>query len=377
MSWWDAIVDVGSDVVDWAMENPTITGGVIGGLAGGRKGALTGAAIGYGLSNLAPDTFGGGNWEPVRVGEIFTDSNGGADGYYGPGTGGGRAPVGPASAAQSLSAGPLGDATQAGGGVASNNVSFAGTGNAGVTGEFGNYGASTQGIPNGNALGRSLESADGGGLTGTLSGGMKKISDWGQANPDLASMGIQLGAAALGNKKSKVASNAAEASMASQQDAVNRNNAVADTNNARSQVLADTSMAQGPQGMALQSFANANRVNNSASRNAATSAMQRGLSARDAANVGRRAKITGAGNASAAYLQGWETGSANQRAGLSTARAIQQPYQGFGFDANAANTVANSGANDTRGATLFAETLLGNPSAEAARRRAQNKGVMQ
>ena len=70
MSWWDAVIDFGSDVVDFAVDNPTITGAVVGGLADGLEGAAIGAGLGYAAGNLYGAS---GAWEPPDVGSFFEE----------------------------------------------------------------------------------------------------------------------------------------------------------------------------------------------------------------------------------------------------------------------------------------------------------------
>lgn len=373
MSWWEDAwnfaTDVGGQAVDFAKANPELTGAVVGGLANGTKGALTGAAVGYGLSNLAPDTFGGGTYSLPRFNEgtwsqtPTAASVGGAPSSF---TSIGSSPSSPYAASmstglQSGSYSPVVDI------AASNGMSVAPSssyGNTGVSGDFGNY--LTSG-PN------KLESMLG------------DLKDWGKKNPNTSSLLVQGAGLLLGNQQQRRANDLAEQNLALQRDynnfnrqQVEQNNANADYWNTQAQQSASEARSLynpqelGIRGMAQQKAQTARAVDE------LDQLYDKGWSAADVAAEKRRAGLAGSANATTGYMQGLDLGRQAQSGALSSAKQLSSSYGSLPaiqtYDADGAS---KQGELTTSNLTSLLERYLGDPTKEQRKTSAKKEGVLQ
>ena len=366
MSWWDSILDVGSDVVDFAVQNPTITGAVVGGLAGGTKGALTGAGIGYAAGNLYGAS---GSWEPPSVGSFFEGGQGAPNTPQSVGSWGGSG-ASATGGVGSFDAGAGAARDIAGAGASSAPVG----GNAGLTGSFGGYnGYAADSSPAG-AYGPSggfgrFDAAPSSSGAGLVEGGLKKAADWGKNNPGTAGLVVQGAGLLAGRGAQKKAAAANDASI----EATNKNNANADYWNTQSRQSADEARSlYNPQELGIRGYAQQTAATE---RNVQDldKLYGKGYSAADVDAQKRRARVAGSTNATTGYMQGYDTGRQAQQGALTSAKGLGAGYTGP--SQSTVESIKSDGAGEARQLQDLLSTYLGSPESVLAER--ERKGAQQ
>jgi hypothetical protein len=377
MSWWDFATDFASNAWDFAKANPTVTGAVIGGLANKDNrlaGAALGAGVGYGLSNFAPGTFGGGAYEPPS----FNFGTGPSQSSYGTlGTGAPQISYAPTQGASQFAASSM--TPTAGMGTYSpvadiagyNNMSVAptsGYGNTGITGDFGNLGR-TQGGTN------AVES-----MLGDVRG-------WGQRNPNTASALVQGAGMLIGRNAQKDANRLMERDLAlreqqqgQQQQQFARQNQQADYWNTQARQSADEARSLynpqelGIRGMAQQTAATGRRVQE------LDKLSSKGWSQADINAEKRRAKVAGSAASTTGYMAGLDVGRQAQGGALSSAKGLSQGYGAAPTPVDMSdqyNARAKQGEMTTQSMTSLLERYLGDPTKQQQEDAARSKGVLQ
>lgn len=366
MSWWDFswsdVGDFASDAWDFAKANPELTGAVVGGLADGGKGALIGAGVGYGLSNLAPGTFGGGSyslprineWGSTPTGTYGTGSVGGAPSQYslagGTGSSYGLQPTGTAG----LQTGSFTPGAGSSTGVDYSLTSAPSVGNAGVTGDFGSYGTKVE-------------------------AGLGKVASWGQENPRLASALVQGVGALSAMSGQRKANKLMEQQLGQQQQQFDKSNAMADYWNTQSRQSGDEARSlYNPQELAVRGMAQQVASTGRQEQAARSAALKRGMTPAEAEAEARRVRLAGSTNATTGYLAGLDTGRGAQQSALSSAKGLSMGY-GMPADTSAAAAgYRTSATNTAAGLQSMLERYLGQPSTqleEEARRKKQEGSI--
>ena len=379
MSWWDSIIDFGRSavsavrpVVDFARENPTLTGAVVGGLAGGGRGALKGAALGYGLGNLMGSQ---GSFEPPPVTQFFGGQPGGwsnaSDGR--PNSSGLRLPGQTSTSFDGTGSVGLGQLTAPlRTGLAMDDAgSTNAVSQASITGDFGAMrGAS--GLTMGPQT-ASTPMLQGSGLS-QITSGMRQVARFGQENPELTRAGVQLAASLATRGDRRRANQLMEQALQQNQQANARNIQVADNANRDAERLSDVAWSNvNPQNMAARSYAQSlmqgergvERLNALRDRGVAPSVVEAEK---------RRARLATSRNAVTAWNSGMDTGQQLQTSTLQAAGGLRRNYDA---PLSAAQTARTNVADDTANITRLLESYLDRPSAEMERRRVNELGVTQ
>lgn len=383
-NWWDAVVDPASgepegyffggligDIWDagktFVSNNPlTSAGAAIGGLTGGGKGFLKGAALGAGGDAI---------FSPGSYSSQWLGTNGNTGGVF---SNFGSAPQAPAGGYTSASGAP--GATT---GVAYNPTPSApsvsapsgATPSAGITGAFGGvggaggYAADGMGPPTSAMLDNSL--------TGRATAGLRSISNFGKANPELTQAGIQLAGGLYGASGQRKAQRMQEDAMRRQGEVFDYNRSVADASNAdATQTINDARSTNNPYAMAAQSYAQAQRTGQRAVDDIGRAGLSMGRSPGTVEAEKRRAKLSTSLGATTAYNSGFRTGSDLQRQGVATGNSMRRTISGGGYDASLGNAVQNRANDESAQITALLENFTGNPSAVKKRKDAEEQGAL-
>jgi hypothetical protein len=355
MSWWDTIIDVGSDVIDFAVDNPTLTGAVVGGLTGGTKGAITGAGLGYAAGNIYGA---GGAWEPPSIGSFFDGGQGAPNTPRSVGNWGGS------NVPDSVGAGSFNPGSGAARDIAGAGTSVApSTGNAGLTGSFGGAGSTIDvmgdGVYGGATGAAGAATSSGAGL---VEGGLKKVADWGKANPSAAGLIVQGAGMLAGRGAQKKASAANDASM----EATAKNNSNADYWNTQARQSADEARSlYNPQELGIRGYAQQTAATE---RNVQEldSLYGKGYSAADVEAQKRRTRVAGSTNATTGYMKGYDTGRTAQQGALAGAKGLSAGYTGP--SQSTVDSIREDGAGEARQLQDLLSTYLGSPESVLAER---------
>lgn len=256
-------------------------------------------------------------------------------------------------------------------------------GQSGLTGSFGGVGGTLN--PNAQRTPSTLEavaSTQEGqkpGLVERATGALNRMEQWGQQNPRLASaIGQGIGALASYAGQRQAAKNikAQEAlqqqAIASQQQAVQRNNQQADFwNQQATQSANEARSLYNPQELGVRGMAQQVAATGRREQEARQAAMKRGMSAADAEAEARRVKLAGSQNATTGYLAGLDIGRQAQQAALSGAKGLSSQYAGLNYQPNTALAQYYAQQGQATGDQLRAllEFYTGDPSRRVIRER--------
>lgn len=329
MAWWDTLIDVGSDVWDWAKQNPTTAGAVAGLVTGGGTGN-------YGEANFRNAA--GGAAFGYTAGQLFGGSSAPIAGDTGPSAGRQNAP--------SFSSGEVSSA------VAPTTVSVA------APTSFGSMGS-----PNfDNMSGSEFEKYASGGGGSTLESvfskaktGLGKVQQFGKdyaAPIDLGLKGMKL----LGNRA------ASEQQANALRDYAARSEASTAAQNARSDELGNQIRSTNDVGNETRR-AYASTVDRAGAQAAGLkkTIMAKGGSAATAEAEARRARINGSMGAVSAGTTAGQTAGKNMVAGLSSLK-YSDPNKAA---ADARETAAGIDATRSKDLYAFGQDVFGTPSRTA------------
>lgn len=394
IAWWDAVVDpvaaqqppgyffggliggigdflgnVWDSAKTFATNNPlTTAGAVVGGLTGGAKGALKGGALG-----LAGDTF----MSPNSYGSSWFNSNTGRVGDAGSSS---LPSLNDATeSTQAISGGGLGLGSAGGAPSGASAVSMAPSGgNAGITGSpglsFGKPGEDAMAnaaayAPRGSTGGGAVSA----GLSNSATGALKGVSDWGKANPELASAGITLASTLLSRNSQKKADRYLSDAAARAAAAGAKNDAVSDAANRDAQALSDAAYSNyNPINTATRSYAQAQMTGQRA-MDKLDQLGSRGMSPATVAAEKRRAQLQTSLGATTAFNSGFSTGADQQAKALAAAGGLRRGYT-TGYDANLNNALQGRAGDDSAAITALLEKTLGQPTRKIMERDVMNAG---
>lgn len=373
MSWWDVIVDFGSNVLDFAVSNPTITGAVIGGLADGSRGAVKGAALGHGLGYLsgasgaleAPQLWGGSatGWQAPSTSQSIPTSSVGL------------AAPGAAQPTFGIAPGVNAGLGFSGSGTLGLAPLTAAPGQASLTGNFGGFTADYS--LGGGGTGSMLTAGAPTTLSTGLSNTLDRVSDWGRNNPRLGALAVQGLSALAGNRAQREATAVQREALAMQRGAQTRNDAVADEANVDAERLSDVAWSNyNPEHMAVRAYAQQLAAGARELDDIEQQGMARGRSPATVAAERRRAELDTSRNAKTAWMGGLDTGARMQQGALGQAAQMRHNYSAPGFDAGLHGAMQQRADARQGQITSLLEHYLGNPSEEVRRRQAQARGEL-
>lgn len=388
----DFIGDAFNAGKNFVSNNPFTTGGaLIGGATNGWKGAATGALLGAGGDAL---------FTPGSYSSQFLGTNGNTTGIFG-GAGGfsnGYTPSGsytsPTGAPSSATTGigysaPTTGFAAGAPSVGASSVSAPVASGGATTGMFGGAGVDYS-LPTSSGIGGTgaglglraggtalTEGAGAGSAFDKVTAGVKGLSAWGKANPELAQLGIQGVGALLGNKKQGQADQLMADAGARATEANNFNRGVAEASNRDAQqTIDDARSTTNPYNMATQSYAQAQMAGQRGIDRIESAGLSSGSAPATVNAEKRRAKLSTALGATTAYNSGFRTGAEQQRAGVSSGNAMRRTLTPSGYDSSLGNALTQSGNQESQQITSLLENYLGNPSDVAKRKRTEANGEL-